>query len=67
MRVLAPVSAHAGHSAQPPINTSGNFPRVCLQSRFHQISPFSSQNRVNWGVGGIPKYLFLWIPNIFVT
>ena len=26
MGVLAPVSAHAGHSAQPPIDTSGNFP-----------------------------------------
>ena len=26
MGVLAPVSAHAGHSAQRPINTSGNFP-----------------------------------------
>ena len=26
MGVLAPVSAHAGPSAQPPIGTSGNFP-----------------------------------------
>ena len=26
MGVLAPVSAHAGTSAQPPIGTSGNFP-----------------------------------------
>ena len=26
MGVLAPVSAHAGHSAQTPIDTSGNFP-----------------------------------------
>ena len=26
MGVLAPMSAHAGHSAQPPINASGNFP-----------------------------------------
>ena len=25
MGVLAPVSAHAGHSAQPPIDASGNF------------------------------------------
>ena len=25
MGVLAPVSAHAGPSAQPPIGTSGNF------------------------------------------
>ena len=27
MGVLAPVSAHAGPSAQPPISTSGNFPK----------------------------------------
>ena len=26
MGVLAPVSAHAGPSAQPPIDVSGNFP-----------------------------------------
>ena len=26
MGVLAPVSAHVGPSAQPPIGTSGNFP-----------------------------------------
>ena len=33
MGVLAPVSAHAGHSAQPPIDTSGNFPaRVSAES-----------------------------------
>ena len=36
MGVLAPVSAHAGPSAQPPIVTSGNFPaRVSAES----ISP----------------------------
>ena len=36
MGVLAPVSAHAGHSAQPPIDTSGNFPaRMSAES----ISP----------------------------
>ena len=33
MGVLAPVSAHAGPSAQPPIGTSGNFPaRVSAES-----------------------------------
>ena len=33
MGVLAPVSAHAGHSAQPPIGTGGNFPaRVSAKS-----------------------------------
>jgi hypothetical protein len=30
MGVLAPGSAHARPSAQPPINTSGNFWRTCL-------------------------------------
>ena len=36
MGVHAPVSAHAGPSAQPPIGTSGNFPaRVSAES----ISP----------------------------
>ena len=36
MGVLAPVSAHVGHSAQPPIDTSGNFlARVSAES----ISP----------------------------
>ena len=36
MGVLAPVPAHTGHSAQPPIDTSGNFPaRVSAES----ISP----------------------------
>ena len=58
MGVLAPVSAHAGHSAQPPIDASGNFPARCLQSRFHQISPFSGQNRVNWVYRGIPQIYF---------
>ena len=49
MGVLAPVSAHAGPSAQPPIGTAEIFWHACLQSRFHQISPFSGQNRVDWG------------------
>ena len=36
MGVLAPVSAHVGPSAKPPIGTSGNFPaRVSAES----ISP----------------------------
>merc|ERR1711940_440403 len=51
MGVLAPVSAHAGPSAQHPIGTSGNF-------RFHQISPLSGQNRVNWGCRGGPPNIF---------
>ncbi len=42
MGVLAPMSAHAGHSAQPPIDTSGNFPaRMSAES----ISPHWSERR----------------------
>ena len=39
------------------------FWRMCLQSRFHQISPFPSQNRVNWGLvgGGSPIFLLIGI------
>ena len=36
MGVLAPVSAHAGPSAQPPIGTSGIFP-ACVSAE--SISP----------------------------
>ena len=43
MGVLSPVSAHAGHSAQPPIDTSGNFPaRVSAESPSN-ISPSTSK------------------------
>ena len=49
MEVLAPVSAHAGHSAQPPSTLAEIFRHACLQSLFHQISPFSGQKMVNWG------------------
>ena len=43
MGVLAPVSAHAGPSAQPPIDTSGNFPaRVSAESPSN-ISPNPSE------------------------
>ena len=31
MRVLAPVFAHVGPSAQPPIDVSGNFP-ACVSA-----------------------------------
>ena len=31
-------------------------------------SPFSGQNRVNWGgLGGSPKFVFHWNPPNFVT
>ena len=43
MGVLAPMSAHAGPSAQPPIGTSGNFPaRVSAESPSN-ISPNPSE------------------------
>ena len=59
MGVLAPVSAHAGHSAQPPIDTSGNFP---ARGSAESISP--NQNIAQWGVkGGIS--FFLIVPNLF--
>ena len=53
MGVLAPVSAHAGLSAQPPIGTSGNFSaRVSAAS----ISPnFPVKIGLIGGVGGIPQ------------
>ena len=44
MGVLAPVSAHAGPSAQPPIGTSGNFPaRVSAESISPNFSIFLSK------------------------
>ena len=44
MGVLAPVSAHAGHSAQPPIGTSENFPaRVSAKSIFPNFPIFRSK------------------------
>ena len=38
MGVLAPVSAHAGLSAQPPIGTSGNFPACVFAESPSNIS-----------------------------
>ena len=68
MGVLAPVSAHAGTSAQPPIGTSGNFPaRVSAESTFNKFSHIQVKIGLIGGVGGSPKYFFHWIPNIFVT
>ena len=43
MGVLAPVSAHAGHSAQPPIGTSGNFPARVSAELPSNISPNPSE------------------------
>ena len=43
MGVLAPVSAHAGHSAQTPIDTSGNFPAPVSAEWSSNISPSPSK------------------------
>ena len=43
MGVLAPVSAHAGPSAQPPIGTSGNFPARVSAELPSNISPNPSK------------------------
>ena len=43
MGVLAPVSAHAGPSAQPPIGTSGKFPARVSAELPSNISPNPSE------------------------
>ena len=43
MGVLAPVSAHAGHSAQTRIDTSGNFPAPVSAEWPSNISPNPSK------------------------
>ena len=43
MGVLAPVSAHAGPSAQPAIGTSGNFPAHMSAESPSNISPNPSE------------------------
>ena len=53
-----------GTLCSPPSALAEIFRHACLQSQFHQIPPFSGQNRVNWGS---PKYLFHLNVNICVT
>ena len=43
MGVLAPVSAHAGPSAQPPIDVSGNFSAHVSAESSLNISPDPSE------------------------
>ena len=43
MGVLAPVSAHAGHSARTPIDTIGNFPAHLSEESPSNISPSPSE------------------------
>ena len=58
MGVLAPVSAHAGPFAQPPIGTSGNLSARVSAELILPNFPISGQNRVNWGCRGVPKMFF---------
>ena len=44
----------------PPSTLAEIFRHACLQSRFHQISPFSGQNRVNWGCRGDSPNIFFF-------
>jgi hypothetical protein len=83
MGVLAPGSAHARPSARPPIDTSGNFPAPVsaewpskrafglqyVPSAFKTgLRPFCSPKMTLFrGVGGVPKILFHWNPNISVS
>ena len=56
MGVLAPGSAHARPSAQPPIDTSRNFWRTCLQSNL-QIFQEKNIKSPPGGQGGSPIFL----------
>ena len=64
MGVHAPVSAHVGPSAQPPIGTSINFLARVSAVNFTKFPHFLVKIGLIWGVGGTPKFLFHWIPNI---
>ena len=58
MGVLAPVSAHAGHSAQPPIDASGNFPaRVSAESIFSKFPHFPVEIGLIGGVAMVDDLL----------
>ena len=56
--VLTPGSVHARPSAQPPIDTSGNFSAHVSAESLFEISPFSGQNRVILGGRGGPRIIF---------
>ena len=47
MGVLAPGSAHARPSARPPIDTSGNFQRTCLQSNLQKFQRLSQSSETS--------------------
>ena len=42
----------------PPSALAEIFRHACLQSQFHQISPFSGQYRLKWGYRGDPPKIF---------
>ncbi len=59
MGVLAPVSAHAGHSAQPIIDASGNFTaQVSAESISPNFPHFLVKIGLIGGAGGIPQKTF---------
>ena len=66
MGVLAPGSAHARPSAQPPIDMSGNFPaHVSAESpsKFSKKNLKKPKNRPQGAKGGAGQFFFL--PNFF--
>ena len=58
MGVLAPCPRTRDPPLSPPSALAEIFRHACLQSRFHQISPFSGQTRVNWGCSGNSPNVF---------
>jgi hypothetical protein len=58
MGVLAPESAHARPSAQPPIDTSGNFPAHVSAVTFLKFPHFPVKIGLFRGVGGVPEIIF---------
>ena len=66
MGVLAPVSAHAGHSAQPPIDTSGNFPaRVSAESISPNFPHFPVKIGLIGDIGWIPPNIFFLLSKLY--
>ena len=57
MGVLAPVSVHAGPSAQPPIGTIGNFPARVSAEPISPNFPIFKIGLIG-GVGWIPQISF---------
>ena len=56
MGVHAPGSAHARPSTRPPINMSGNFQGMCLQSHLQTSQPLRSHIRSFGTQGQLLKF-----------